>query len=491
MNCPSPVGRLRIGIAVWIIACAMLAWHPSVAMAQKDAFVDGLLELGAAAAGTFGDEGPEIHQALEKMTDGLMGWAPPALPDASRGASVLEGRVIDEPLMPPVAYLEGYRVLLGGDVASGLAALRRAADADPLTADPAAGLDAMRLAAGALREGRLEEARRHLEAALEIAPRSSEARRGLGLVYWAAGRHDASLGQLELAVQANPLNERARIARARVLMDAGRVEDAGGALRDTLDEFPGSPLAHWWLGWVLERLQDISGARAHLEAAAEATPAGRGSLYQAVGRLTRIEGDFTAALVAFEHAVEARPGHVASRKNLALAYLEQDRADEALRELNEASRLVPRDADVHAAVGRIHLDAGRHQEAVGALVRAIELAPGDAAVRYALAVARQRLGDAEGAAREMAAYEDASTRELADRRRTMGIDVLIEEAMLRTAEGWHDRAAELWRQVVERDPDNPAHHRGFAAALQDAGRAAEASAESEKAAVLERRGSVR
>jgi Flp pilus assembly protein TadD len=63
--------------------------------------------------------------------------------------------------------------------------------------------------------------------------------------------------------------------------------------------------------------------------------------------------------------------------------------------------------------------------------------------------------------------------------------------MLRTAEGWHDRAAELWRQVVERDPDNPAHHRGFAAALQDAGRAAEASAESGKAAVLDRRGSGR
>ena len=47
--------------------------------------------------------------------------------------------------------------------------------------------------------------------------------------------------------------------------------------------------------------------------------------------------------------------------------------------------------------------------------------------------------------------------------------MLKEEAALRTAEREHERAAALWRQVIQLEPTRAAHHLGLAAALANAG----------------------
>jgi tetratricopeptide (TPR) repeat protein len=578
---------------------------PAPAAAQRDVFVEGIVELTAAAAGTFGDEGPRIRSALTRMTDGLAdrdrsigllesreapeppaaalqrhvtlgdaylergrlgdalreleeairldprradvhlrlglalraagrtadaarafhaAWdldrldpvttyhavtANPAanglrLPHdavwmayrglveetflrrtAFRRSGLIDETTVTAPVVPPAAYARGYALLEERAYDEALAELRRAALADPLLTDPAVALAPMRLGIAALRQGRLEEARRQLESAIVAAPRSSEAHRVLGLVYWAASHYDRSLGHLETAIRLNPADERSRIAQGRVLIEAGRVPDAQRALQATLDALPDSRLAHWWLSWVYESLNGISRARHHLEqAAGPGMLAGRARLWAAIGRLARVEGDFTIAVEAFGRAVSANPDDAAAHKGLARAYLDQDRTDEALQELLAACVIVPRDADVHAAVGRIHLDAGRHEDAALALRRALALKPDHLEARYALGATLTRMGDAAGAAREMDTFAEASARVLAARRHNMSVDVLIEEAALRTAEGWHDRAAALWHKVVEADPGKPAHVIGLATALANAGRLHEAIQQYEAAAPL-------
>ncbi|HET9358750.1 MAG TPA: hypothetical protein VFO58_03325, partial [Vicinamibacterales bacterium] len=76
-------------------------------------------------------------------------------------------------------------------------------------------------------------------------------------------------------------------------------------------------------------------------------------------------------------------------------------------------------------------------------------------------------------------------RMLADRRRNMTLDVLREEAALRAAEGAYDRAAALWQQVIDQQPDRSSDHLGLAAALAGAGRIDAAIREYEAAAQLD------
>ena len=56
---------------------------------------------------------------------------------------------------------------------------------------------------------------------------------------------------------------------------------------------------------------------------------------------------------------------------LAIALVQQDRTGEAFAEFVAALLIDPRDAEAHAGIGQIHLNAGRHADAVDVLRRAI------------------------------------------------------------------------------------------------------------------------
>jgi tetratricopeptide (TPR) repeat protein len=412
------------GLAVPAGIVAVLLSTPAPASAERSLFVQGLHELMSAVAGTFGDEGPQLLSALDKMAGGLEGV------DGSVRSLDADG-IVQGPVLPYGAYTRGYALLETRAYGAALVELRRVALADPLLTDPAVHLESMKLASAALRQGRLEDARGQFQAALTKVPSSSEAHRGLGLVYLAASRYDDSLEHLRLAMQANPRDERSRVALAKVLVNTGRFSDAERALQDTIDAFPDSRVAHWWLASVYEHLNQVSDARRHLElAAAAGVIAGRGRLWGSIGRLARIEGDFAGAITAFTRAVDVNPNDAAAHRDLARAYAEQDRTDQALTEWRAALRIDPQDADAHRAIGQIFLDTGRPDEAVTALRRAMTLGPDNNQTRYTLASALMRLGRTSEAARELEAFERARQQTLENERRTIATGVKNEEQEL-------------------------------------------------------------
>jgi tetratricopeptide (TPR) repeat protein len=162
----------------------------------------------------------------------------------------------------------------------------------------------------------------------------------------------------------------------------------------------------------------------------------------------------------------------------------QDRPDEALAEFIAALLIDPRDGDAHLGIGKIYLDAGRNPEAVDALRRASELTTDTLQVDYALATALTRLGLDSEAAPVFARVEQVQRQRLADRRRTLSLDALREEAALRAAEGDHARASALWQQVIRLDGQRASDHMGLARALGGAGRLDAAIAAYERAAQL-------
>jgi predicted Zn-dependent protease len=62
--------------------------------------------------------------------------------------------------------------------------------------------------------------------------------------------------------------------------------------------------------------------------------------------------------------------------------------------------------------------------------------------------------------------------------------VLREEALVRAAQGDVARAASLWKQLIQLEPDVAAHHAALGALLLDAGQPRDAVAELERAAAL-------
>lgn len=443
-------------------ACAALGVSPVLAAAQQRVFVEALSEFTDAVAGTYGDEGPQLEAALQKMA--AAGF---------RGPIELVPAGADTPLLPLAAYAAGYAHLARGEYDDAIAEFQKATARDPLVTDPAARSEVMRLAAAALRRGAAAEAHALLERSA-LPPDSSEAHRMLGLAYWADSRDDKSVEHLQRAVRSNPQDERSRLVLSRVLSSAGRDAEAERVLLDTIAAIPDSVQARWWLGWGYARLNRFADAGREFERAAAGAVAGRAPIYAAIGRLATQATDVTGAVAAFARAVDASPHDPAMRKSLAGALLRQDRADEALGELTAALRIDPLDAGTHAGIGQIHLDAGRYDEAVNALSRAIELSPAHTEARYALATALMRLGKSQEAEQEFERVEQAQRRILADRRRTMSLDVLKEEAALRAAEGSLDRAIALYEKAVALEAD-PIVYRQLAALYSRVGRSLDAA----------------
>src|SRR5712691_8181902 len=58
--------------AVW--AVALLLTLPVRAAAQKSAFIDAFIEFHSALPGTYGDEGPQVTEALDRMAASLDLW---------------------------------------------------------------------------------------------------------------------------------------------------------------------------------------------------------------------------------------------------------------------------------------------------------------------------------------------------------------------------------------------------------------------------------
>ena len=384
---------------------------------------------------------------------------------------------------PYAAYVEGYALVARGEHDKALAQLRQAAATDPLMTDPASGSAPMLRGIAALKAGRFDEARTHLESALEMTPASSEAHRILALTYWAAGQDAPCIEHLQTAVRANARDERSRLMLARVLAQSGRSSDAERTLRDAIDVLPGSVVTHWWLATLYEESQRIPEARRELQVAAPSVLAGRARLYSSIGNFSRIEGDFAGAADAFARRVRLNPNDPAAHQQLARAYLEQDRVDAAFGELVMALLIDPQNADAYAAIGQLHLHAGRPADAVAALRRATELGPSHGETRYALATALMQSGQTSEAERELEMFARASQAAAEQRRRGMALDVLKEEATLRDAEGAHDRAVALWQQVIAQEPAS-ANHQALAAALLRANRVEDAIVQLETAASL-------
>jgi tetratricopeptide (TPR) repeat protein len=346
-----------------LCALAVLLLLPATAAAQKGAFIEALIEFDSALSGTYGDEGPRVEAALDRMAVALEAWytesraAEAALRAASDSSTLArfflnEGRPADaleavdaairlEPERPGLHMLRGVLLSAADRDAEALASFERAWALDPndvvnayLLADgmstrpsepperqlasllaafgPAAGASTRR--APFIQVGLIDDS------ASEV-PRFSRAAYADGVAALANGRYVEAIGLFRVAAAGDPLVAD-RVARF------GRAAEGVAALRQGL----------------------VSDALAHLEA-----------------------------------AVAAAPSSSEARRLLGAAHAASGNVDASVKDLAEAIRLAPEDERAPVAMARVLMEVGRIQEAERVLLDTLHLLPASGRARWALA----------------------------------------------------------------------------------------------------------
>jgi tetratricopeptide (TPR) repeat protein len=346
-----------------LCALAVLLLLPATAAAQKGVFIEALIEFDSALSGTYGDEGPRVEAALDRMAVALEAWN-----TESRAAE---------------------------------AALRAASDSSTL-------------ARFFLNEGRPSDALEAVEAAIRLEP----ARAGLhmlrGVLLGAAGRDADALASFERAWALDPddpvnaylladgmstrPSEPPERQLASLLAAFGPAGDAStrrapfiqvGLIDDSASEAPRFSRAAYADGVAALVNGRYAEAIERFRAAAAADPlvadrvARSGRAAKGVAALRQgLVSDAVADLAA---AAAAAPSSSEARRLLGVAHAAAGNVDASLKGLAEAIRLAPEDERAHVAVGRVLTEAGRIQEAERVLLDALRLLPASGRARWALA----------------------------------------------------------------------------------------------------------
>ena len=116
-----------------------------------------------------------------------------------------------------------------------------------------------------------------------------------------------------------------------------------------------------------------------------------GSLHVLIGRSWQALGDWLAALQWYEHALSIDPLNPQALDLLAMAYVREQRYEEALALYRALEEISPDNAQTHANVGAALYHLGRLPEALESLERALALDPDLETTRTILAAAHKQL----------------------------------------------------------------------------------------------------
>ena len=279
------------------------------------------------------------------------------------------------------------------------------------------------LGAAFMKLGRFEDAIAQYRKALAVRPDIVGVRLNLGLAYYKADRLDEAAPEFQAVLESDPKHKAATLLLADCRLRTGEWQQVVDLLTPLEAELGDDRLFAYLFGTALletnqlERGQQVidrlfragESAEGHLllgvqylrqgqalkavpeiEKAVAMNPSLPG-IHALYARALRHNHDHAQAAVEYRKELERNPNDFESNLWLGILRTESNQLDEALEYLKRAGRLRPHDPAVAYGLGRVHLAAGRPEEARVALERLVEAAPSYQQGHVLLATAYYRL----------------------------------------------------------------------------------------------------
>lgn len=167
--------------------------------------------------------------------------------------------------------------------------------------------------------------------------------------------------------------------------------------------------------------------------------------------------NFEAAIPPLQKFIAEKPDVAFAHFNLGYAYTALKRSDEARTEYQRAIALDPKMAEAFLNLGILLLDRAEYAAAVAPLNKAVELLPAQSRPRSLLAIAQERSGDPEGAARSFEGVLHLDPNDFAANRYLAELDL---------RRGKPTEAEARFRHALEIHPDSPEILQGLARSLE-------------------------
>ena len=285
-----------------------------------------------------------------------------------------------------------------GDQKATAAAFEAARAADPRSVGAT-----IALAELTARQGKWADADRIVEQGLAHSPDDARLLTLRGALATGAGDPGKALAAYGRALEVNARSFNARMARASLLVDLGRLEAAAPDVAQLAKDRPDDPRVNHLRAVYHARKGDERAARDALRATTafiDAVP--RETLKQRMPELLLLGGMAHAALqerqkarVYLEDYVRVEPRNAGAKKLLGSALLAQGDTLAALSVLEEANRLMPGDPEILALIAAAYTKRRQYQTATGFLDQAVKLSGGAPAMHAALGLGLLQQGRVE------------------------------------------------------------------------------------------------
>jgi predicted O-linked N-acetylglucosamine transferase (SPINDLY family) len=233
---------------------------------------------------------------------------------------------------------------------------------------------AIQLALGHHRAGRLAEAEAIYRQVLTQAPDHGDALQLLGVLAGQAGRLDVAIELLGRVIAREPAVAAHHSNLGEFYRRAGQWDRAIASFRRALELQPGLARTHEHLASaLLAQGRRDEAVAAYLDAIARNPD--DAELHAKLGLTLQKMGRLEKAIAAYRRAIALDGSVAVVHNNLGIALEEQRRFDEAIAALGRAIELDPRYAEAHANLGVALHQAGRLDEAIAACNHAIALQP--------------------------------------------------------------------------------------------------------------------
>ncbi len=217
-----------------------------------------------------------------------------------------------------------------------------------------------------------DEAQRHYETAIRLAPRTKAAHNNLGRLYVRRGELERATKHYRQALQIDPSYATAHNNLATVYAMKGQRAEAAAEYRKAIELNPDYTDAHLNLGLIMRETGDIEAAQNSFDRVLQLQPENARVRHE-IARIYETQGKIDEAIRMDAEAIELDP-------QLGMAYLHAsallfnaNRLNESLTWLVKAAQQFPNNGEVHKKLGLLHFHMKDFKRAGQHLRRAVQL----------------------------------------------------------------------------------------------------------------------